>query len=227
MKKNMIYFIAGVLQLGLNEIIEAQDCTFYFPYKPGTQLEMKSFNEKDKLTSVNKSKVVEVNGNTINVESEIFDDKEKSIGKLAYTVSCKNGEFVMDMNSYLRNVNMDAYKDMDVKVETEDMHIPATLKVGDMLDDGEMTMKVSNKAFTIMTIKVKVYNRKVEAMESITTPAGTFDCAKLSYNIDTKVGISVSLKGVEWVSKNVGVVRSESYNSKGKSQGYMLLTSLK
>jgi hypothetical protein len=122
---------------------------------------------------------------------------------------------------------MDAYKDMEVKVETEDMHMPGSLKAGDVLDDGEMTMKISNQGFTFMTIKVKVYNRKVEAIENVTTPAGTFECAKISYDIDTKVGIAAKFKGIEWTSKNVGVVKSESYNSKGKLQGYTLLTSLK
>lgn len=205
----------------------AQDCTFYFPQKQGTELEMKSYNDKDKLTSINHSKILEVNQGTIKVASEVMDDKGKSIGKAEYTVSCKNGEFVMDMSSYLKGVNMDAYKDMDVKVETEDMHLPASLKAGDMLDDGEMTVKVANQGIPFMTMRVKVYNRKVEKMESITTPAGTFECAKVTYDIDTKVMFQMNFKGVEWVSKNVGVVKSESYNSKGKLQGYTLLTSIK
>lgn len=205
----------------------AQDCTYYFPQKQGTEIEMKSYNDKDKVTSTSKSKVLEVAGSSIKVANEVLDDKGKSIAKSEYTVSCKNGEFVMDMSSYLKGVNMDAYKDMEVKVETEDMHMPASLQAGDVLDDGEMTVKVTNQGFPIVTMKVKVYNRKVEKMESITTPAGTFECAKITYDIDSKVVFAMSLKGVEWISKNVGVVRSESYNSKGKLQGYTLLTGLK
>lgn len=205
----------------------AQDCTFYFPHKQGAEIVMKSYNEKDKLQSLSKSKVIEIEGNTIKIESEVFDEKEKPVMKSDYTVACKNGEFVMDLSNYLKGVNMDAYKDMDVKVETEDMHMPANLKVGDVLDDGQMTIKVSNQGFPIMTMMVKVYNRKVEGMESVTTPAGTFECAKITYDIDSKVGFSISAKGVEWVTKNVGVVRSESYNSKGKMQGYTVLASIK
>jgi hypothetical protein len=207
--------------------LSAQDCTYYFPQKQGSEIEMKSYSDKDKVTSTSKSKILEVTGGNIKVANEVLDDKGKSIAKSEYTVSCKNGEFVMDMSSYLKGVNMDAYKDMEIKVETEDMHMPASLKAGDVLDDGEMTMKVTNQGFPIITMKVKVYNRKVEKMESITTPVGTFDCAKVTYDIDSKVVFAISLKGVEWISKNVGVVRSESYNSKGKLQGYTLLTGLK
>lgn len=224
--KKTAYLLLGFLLVLSGKNSLAQECTYYFPHKQGAELTMKSYNEKDKLTSTSKSKVLEVNGNTIKVESEIFDEKDKPVSKSSFTVSCRNGEFVMDLGSYLKGVNMDAYKDMDVKVETEDMHMPAGLKSGDVLDDGEMTMKVTNQGFPIMTMKVKVYNRKVEAMEKVTTPAGTFDCAKITYDIDSKVGFSVSAKGVEWVSKNVGVVKSESYNSKGKLLGYSVLTNI-
>jgi hypothetical protein len=226
--KNLFSF--GLLSIFIFSTVKisAQDCTIYFPSKPGTEVVMKSYSEKDKVTSTNKSKVVDVSGNTIKVETETFDDKDKPLMKSEFTVTCKNGEFVMDLSGYLKGVNMDAYKDMDVKVETEDMHMPANLKAGDVLDDGQMTIKVSSKqGFPIMTMTVKVYNRKVEAIENITTPAGSFECSKITYNIDTKVGLSVKLTGIEWVSKNVGVVRSESYNTKGKLQGYTLLTSLK
>lgn len=227
MRKVYNFLVVSILLLSASKFTKAQDCTFYFPQKEGTEIEMKSYNEKDKVTSTSKSVITDVDGNVIKVSSELFDDKNKSIAKTDYTVSCKDGEFVMDLTGYLKGVNMEAYKDMEVQIESEDMHMPKSFKVGDVLDDGEMTMKVGNQGFTIMTMRVKVYNRKVEAIENITTPAGTFECAKITYDIDTKVGFSVSLKGIEWVSKNVGVVRSESYNSKGKSQGYTLLTSLK
>lgn len=188
---------------------------------------MKSFSDKDKVTSISKSKILEVNGETVKVATEITDDKGKSLGKNEFTLSCKNGEFVMDLSNYLKGVNMDAYKDMEVKVETEEMHMPSSVKAGDQLDDGETTIKVVNQGFPMMTMKVKIYNRKVEKMESITTPAGTFECAKITYDLDSKVVFAMTLKGIDWISKNVGVVRSESYNSKGKLQGYTLLTGLK
>jgi hypothetical protein len=227
MKKIYSYSFIGALLVLTSVVSFAQDCTLYYPSKKGTEITMKSYDEKDKLTSMSTSKIIDVTGGTIQVESEVFDAKEKSMGKSTFNLSCKDGEFVVDLSGYLKGVNMDAYKDMEVKVETEDMHMPGSLKAGDVLDDGEMTMKISNQGFTFMTIKVKVYNRKVEAIENVTTPAGTFECAKISYDIDTKVGIAAKFKGIEWTSKNVGVVKSESYNSKGKLQGYTLLTSLK
>lgn len=227
MKKIFSYLFLSSLFLIAGKISLAQECTYYFPHKQGTEITMKSYNDKDKLTSTGVSKIVSVEGNTIKVESEVFDQKDKSMGKSTLSMSCQNGEFVVDMSNYLKGMNMDAYKDMEVKVETEDMHMPKSLKPGDVLDDGQITIKISNQGFQMMSMMVKVYNRKVEATEKITTPAGTFECAKITYDIDSKSIVSVSAKGVEWVTKDIGTVRSESYSSKGKLTGYTLLTSIK
>jgi hypothetical protein len=48
--------------------------------------------------------------------------------------------------------------------------------------------------------------------------------------METEMGqmmpIKVSVKTIEWFSENTGVVRSESYKSNGKLQGYSILSSL-
>jgi len=74
---------------------------------------------------------------------------------------------------------------------------------------------------------VNVSNRKVEAVESLTTPAGTFECYKISYDVATKMMINVKTKGVEWFSKGVGMVKSETYDSAGKLLGSNVLASVK
>lgn len=68
--------------------------------------------------------------------------------------------------------------------------------------------------------------RKSEANKSTTTPAGTFDCFKISYDSEIKAGLKMTVKGVEWVAKNIGVVRSESYDKNGKLTGYTVMSAL-
>lgn len=227
MKKTALGLILCIFFLTSVAKISAQDCTYYFPKKVGTELETKSYNDKNKLVSTSKSKIIDVSGNNIKVHSEALDDKGKSLGNSDFTLSCKEGVFVMDLSSYLKGVDMSAYKDMDVKIDSKDLIMPGALKPGDALPEGQLTMKISNQVMTIMTITVRVYNRKVVAIENVTTPAGTFESTKLTYDIDTKVGIKVSGKGVEWIAKNVGIVKSESYNSKDKLVGRTELTSIK
>lgn len=78
-----------------------------------------------------------------------------------------------------------------------------------------------------MTITVNIINRKVEGTEEITTPAGTFSCVKISYDVVVKSIMKISSKVIDWYAKDVGVVRSENYRSNGKLTGYSIMTDLK
>jgi len=63
-------------------------------------------------------------------------------------------------------------------------------------------------------------NRQVTGFETITTPAGTFDCAKISctYEVTVKVmgmGKPNRWATVLWISPEVGIVKTEHYDKKG------------
>ncbi len=76
-----------------------------------------------------------------------------------------------------------------------------------------------------MNMNVIIENRKVEAKETITTPAGTFECYKISSEISSKVAfVNQKFKSVDWFAKGVGMVRTETYDKKGKLESYALLT---
>jgi hypothetical protein len=216
--------VAGLL--ALNVSLQAQDCTFYFPAKSGTSLETKTYNSKDKLAATVKSKVLDVSSNSIKFNSEVFDDKGKSLSKGDYEVKCESGEFVVDMKTYLKDLDMSKYQNMEVNVEAKNMSIPKKMEAGQKLNDGEITIKISNNGFKILTMSVKITNRTVAGIEDVTTPAGTFKCARISSDVESKTLFTVKSKLNEWVAENVGTVRSESRDQKDKIQSYTVLTSI-
>jgi hypothetical protein len=112
------------------------------------------------------------------------------------------------------------YEGMDMEVSSHDLALPAKMNVGDVLPDGEVTVVIKNNGIKMVTITSAVHNRKVEAKEKVTTPAGTFDCIKVTYDTDGKVGfVKTHAKGAVWYAKKIGTVKSESYNKKGKLEG--------
>ena len=225
MNKHNILFIFCIL--GATYGLKAQDCTFYFPQKPGTTLEMKHYNAKDKLTATTQTKIIEKSATSIKFTSEFSDEKDKKVHTGTYEVHCKNGEFTMDMSSFTQGMNLDAYKDMEIKFETDEMSFPSMLQPGMKLNDGEVRIKIANQGMTLMNMSMKIYNRVVEGKEDITTPAGTFSCYKITYDVDSKVLFKSQSKGVEWISKNAGIVRTESRDTKGKMVAYSVLSQLK
>jgi hypothetical protein len=71
-----------------------------------------------------------------------------------------------------------------------------------------------------------VYNRKVEAIEEVTTKAGTFQCYKITYDVLTDAMMDIQTSGIEWIARDVGAVRTESYSKNGKLTGYTELVKM-
>jgi hypothetical protein len=227
MKKFIFIFLATFLITG-NSILFSQECVFYSPVEKGTVLIHSNYDKKDKLTGTSTQTVidnyVEEGVQIVKIRNEYKGVDMDSAFVREFEMKCKDGKYYVDMESYIGESMMTQYSDMETTVEAENMTIPARLKAGDVLDNGKVTATISNNGMKIITISVVVSNRKVEAKEDITTPAGTFECYKISYDISTKMLITIKANTVEWYAKNIGVVRSESYNKKGKLTGYTVLT---
>ena len=210
-------------------LLMAQDCTFYFPKTKGKKLEYTTYNARDKVTSSSTQKVKEVsqsNGVTsVTIETQSFDKKGKDLGTNEYTATCENGVYRVDMESFMDAATMAAYEENDVKVSGNNLEIPSDLKVGDELPNGSLNISIYSGATRIMGMTTALTDRKVEAKEEITTPAGTYDCYKISYTMTVSTMFSVRMEAIDWVSPGFGTVKSETY-SRGKLQGYTLLTNV-
>lgn len=209
----------------------AQECDGYFPVNSGAFIEMKNYDAKGKLTGTSQQTILAVeplvDGLSLKVKSDQFDNKDKLTFSQELGMRCEKGVFYMDMKNFLDPNTMGGMKDMEMTIDGVDLEYPSVLQVGQMLKDGDIKMNFMSGGMTIMSMSVKMYNRKVEAVESITTPAGTFECFKLTYDMDVKSIMKMTIKATQWVAKNVGTVKTESYDKNGKFAGYSLLTAFR
>jgi hypothetical protein len=200
--------------------------------KQGTIWEIQQFDAKNKLTSTTKSILKEkaVTGNSIKlkIESESFDNKGKTQGKNSYEAGCENGVFSLDMRGNLNQAGMSNFEGMQVTITADNLDFPSDPKAGQLLKSGKFSLDAQMPGMPGgFKMTIEVYNRKVETIESITTPAGTFECVKISYDMKTNMMGEIISKGVEWYCKEVGLVKSESYDSKGKLTSTSLLSVFK
>jgi hypothetical protein len=202
-----------------------------YPVKDGTEIEYKDFDPKDKLngSSIQKiNKIVEDGDNiTVGIDYEGFDKKGEPLINGNFEVRCVDGTFYMDMKNLLDGNTLSAYKDMEVEVNSNDMAYPANMSAGTQLPDADITVGISSGGVKMFTMTVFVTNRQVEGIENVTTPAGTFECYKISFDMETKMMVKVQAKTTQWIAEDIGMVRTENYNKKGKLQGYTVLTSIK
>lgn len=216
--------------LFVNSTLMAQECEPYFPMTEGTKMELVNYDKKDKKQSTNKQTVLsktDVGGVlTFKAQSVVMDDKDKEVSTTEYEVKCEDGKFYVDISAIMiNNEQMNGYQGMEMTVDGDFVEIPMNATAGQTLPDAQMivTIGAAGGAGGIkMTINIT--DRKVEAIEDLTTGAGTFKCVKLSYTTMTKMGpLKVQASSIDWYSKNVGMVRQEVYRKNGKLSGYTVL----
>ncbi|MDF9800446.1 hypothetical protein OKW21_005709 [Catalinimonas alkaloidigena] len=219
--------------------VKAQCGNAFYRLKEGTEFEMTSYDKKDRPQgrTVNViSNVTENNGvYEATFTSKIYDKKDKLVTEGEFVILCEGNKVKIDMQRLLNSMEqMQAYESMEVEAEGDFMELPSDLEVGQNLSDAHttMTVKMGESSATMSKIDIDINNRKVEAQEDISTPAGTFQCYKISYNTDMNMkvmgfGNKSSYGNVEWIAENVGTVRTENYDKKGNLNSYTLLTAYK
>lgn len=228
-KSNEIVYYAKQSNRSMPNAIE-QGCDSYYPLNKGIVYELTYYDKKDKVNTIVKNKIVESKNIDNGVEATckmIFtDQKGNSSIEMTYKAKCQDDKYYLNLESMFSQLTSQ-YKaqGMDISIENGIAIIPNNLAVGDKLEDIAMSMKMSSNVFNTNVV-VTILDRNVVGEETKTTPAGTFDCMILSQNTITKMGdiMTVKTSSKEWISKGVGIVRSENYNKKGELEGYTLLT---
>lgn len=212
----------------------SQQCDTYLLLKEGSTLEYTNYDRKGKALTVGNhyaSKVTENGGAyTSDINLSLKDLKKGDQFSMEYQVGCENGILSIDMSRFFDSSKLMQYEgsDFDIAIEGDMLYFPKDLKEGEDLNDGTLTIKVVKDDFTLITMTMDVINRKVLANERITTEAGTFDCQKVRYDFESKFGI-IKVKGSaqEWYHDDRILIKSESFNKKGKLIGSTALTNIK
>ena len=95
--------------------------------------------------------------------------------------------------------------------------------MGQSLPDSKINIMVSAGKVNLR-MKVDVHDRKVIGQETVTVPAGSFDCYVISDEGTTTMLVSKTTTHKIWVAKGVGTVKQETYDKKGKFDKLQLLT---
>jgi len=222
--KRISFLLISVLIL--NEVT-AQCNNPFFRIKDGTVIVMESYNSKEKLQTRSETNVTSFNetssGYVANIAYKILDGKQKVLSEGEYQLECDNGVIRIDMSRFVPAESMTAFQSMEVEMTMDKLEYPASLEVGQTLSDANFEIATKNSPIP-MKLVFDIKDRKVEGKESITTPAGTFDCFKITYNTHSKMMMTnINYMNVEYLSDQFGSVKTETYKSNGSLVGYTML----
>lgn len=235
--KKLLLLLVSILFISSHT--RAQDeCMAFFPTTPGTVLVTSNYDADNNLMSTMTYRINDsydyTSGSNTRMGFIFMDNTNSVCGTGNLTAGCNNGFFSMkmevaDASPYM----MDALAQntelignfLDYPNNYDNMSNPFDMSPFDM-DGGEYIIKSKDEKSD--DIKVRVYDRKYEKNETVTTPAGSFDASKISFSYDvTRNGKTMTYKGTEWFAKNAGIVKTETCDKGGNAICHSQLTTLK
>ncbi|KAB2880514.1 hypothetical protein F9K33_04880 [bacterium] len=212
----------------------AQNCDSFYPIKKGNSFEMQEFDGNNKLTGTNTVVVKDRRdmGGTVEatLQGTYMNAKGKTESSVEFKVKCDGSIFFMDLQSFFSS--MEKQKDMELKLEGGFSEMPIrNINVGDQLKDAVMKMHMMQEGEKMGTM-VMTIRRKVEAKQSVTVPAGTFECYKIAVESESAMEMmGMKMPGgkshsVDYFSPGIGTVKNEAYDKKGKLMHYSVLSKI-
>jgi len=226
MKKYFILFLMAVFAAQTSSA--QSSCSAYYPLVDGANFQYTNYDKKGKEEGQINYTVTNVESSGDNVSATMqmeFVDKKGNVYSSDYDMACEGNVVKIDFKSLMNEQMLSQMGDVEMDISGTDVELPNSLSVGQELPDANMQLKMKMGGAINMNTNVETINRKVEKQESVTTPAGTFDCYVIYSETKTKMMMTnQTFPSRTWLAEGVGMVKQESYNKKGKLTGSMLLT---
>jgi hypothetical protein len=221
------FLLIGMLLLSWLPVT-GQNCSKYYPMVEGTVLEYSSYNGNGKpqgTISYTVTNVIDEGSSTsATMAMKYMDDKGKEAFNTEFTYTCSGNTVTIDYETLMSNQMLQQFEDMEMELSGTDIELPNDLEVGQELPDVNIAMKISMSGIN-MNSQVDMINRKVEKQETVTTPAGTFNCFVIYSENESKMMMAnQSFPSRLWLTEGIGMVKQESYNKNGKIMSSTVLT---
>lgn len=137
--------------------------------------------------------------------------------KLNTTSTSGSQSFFIDMKYFLPYSVALQYKNYTVTATGNAYEIPSQLAVGMILNSVRINFNFTPNVtgFSSATTTINLLNRTVQLREKITTPAGTYNCWKITEDCEIKTNTITKQKITRWISNDFGVVKVEVRDTSG------------
>lgn len=227
-------------------VMVSADCDDYIWFKKGATMSFKATSGSGNKQEVTHTQMVvksvsNENGkkvSVINATSKEMDDFDMDIRYL-----CSGNNLYVDMGAAIKQAMAKAGQDNPQASEVADniemgfgegfMDIPKNMYPGQKLKDVNFTMKTKTSNMEMMII-TNLTDRTVGQKVKITTPAGAFECMPITGVRKTAMKVMGMNRNMgkpttetDWYAPGIGMVKTESYDAKGKIQSSQILTEFK
>lgn len=213
-------------------ISQTQDiCKGYFAHQEGTAWTITSYDKKKKEAGKLQYEVLfneaGAEGRDITFMYSHFDKEGEKVTGGEVVSTCANNTFTTTFSGIMAE-SFPQTADVQAEISGDLIQYPNQMTAGQKLPDANVVISTKiEDGMSLLKVTTEITNRKVVGFEKIVTPAGTFDCVKITYDAKIKMILTKTISMVEYLAEGIGVVRSESYDKKGELAGYSELSELK
>jgi len=157
-----------------------------------------------------------LNNNSSNaiVNVQLYDRNKKLLNTDNYSVKCLGQYINVDMRFFIPAQQVEQYMSPTAKMKVSFLEYPLHLKEGDQLKDGYFQME-NDKNGLKQILQMSILQRMVAGTESVSTPAGTWDCFVITYLLRLSmqtgpISIPLSMQVTEWYAPSFGIVKTSS-----------------
>ena len=216
MKRTMIALVTFLMVLG----VKAQE-PFYLQ-KEGVKLGYTITDKKGKVDGYSESKVVSVKSSgaqtAVTMQTMVKDKNGKDLlqNPFELSVTIENGTVILSPKALVGKIVE------GLNINGEDLKLPVNLTTGAPLNDYSITMGIAGINTTTQVTGVKAV-----AEETIEVSGHRIPCVVVESTTSVKVlGIKRSSLQKTWYGRGIGIVKLETYDSKGKLESTQTLTSI-
>ncbi len=204
----------------------AQNCILYFPISPDAILTYENINPKGKVVSTAVRKLKNMNEENgafvMTVQTTVEDSKGRTVYDNTAKMRCADGTFYISMRDFIDREVYELIEGEQPKYKDTWLEMPSEMNPGDELSDGTLNIIIPTKK-GVEKYSIRVFKRKVEAIEPVETKAGTFDCVKITYVLVINSYDTYRMKVTEWYTEDFGLIKSEYRSIQGDNLGETVL----
>ncbi|MCC3157038.1 hypothetical protein LJ737_07300 [Hymenobacter sp. 15J16-1T3B] len=206
----------------------APSCEHPFGLSDGTELTYQLLNEKNKPEGLQILKVARITPHEaakkapayteVLLKSSLYDASNRLQRNDEYVYLCRRDTVLTDGRLLLDPAMLRSFRDRRFAYEPVHLAWPNQPTAG-ALPGGKLTVQVSSPSVDIAQVITDVSERRLSGPESITTPAGTFQCYKVEsrYEYVTQARADIARRSVkrvvDYYAPGVGMVRSEMHDA--------------
>ena len=223
--KNVMWLV-----LLVGSLAQAQyNCSRFYPFEDGAK---RTYKMTDALTNDHLGMVVyeieriyETAGTpSATMGHRLLDSYGNVMSSSSYEMVCTSDGIYIDFNSLYRPGLLGRLTS-DHEITGTNVVIPNELNVGDELADAGMKVSFKMRG-TPVEFSMSIKDRKVIGTETVTTPAGTFDCYIVTQKMETIMTASFISSSKQWLAEGIGLVKQEDYAPDGSLSATILLDSM-